>query len=134
MRPGSGWNRRPWATFKTLRGRLTFWYLALLVPLMLVFSTFLYMSVAHSLSREIDRALADKSRRLVGMLGRYGGLLAGSGPRDPLNLPGSSPADAVYDHSGRLIAGADVLSVLPLGGTIQNAPSGRLLFSTVRGA
>ena len=134
MRPASGSHRRPWATFTTLRGRLTFWYLALLVPLMLVFSTFLYMSVAHNLSREIDRALGDKSRRLVSLLGRHGGLVAGAGPRDPLNPPGSSPADAVYDPSGHLIAGADVLSVLPIAGTIQNAPSGRLLFSTVWGA
>lgn len=134
MKAASGLHPRPWATFKTLRGRLTLWYLGLLVPLMLVFSTFLYMSVAHNLSREIDRTLGDKSRRLASMLGRHGGLLAGSGPRDPLTLPGSSPAEAVYDQSGHLIAGTDVLSVLSPAGTIQNAPAGRLFFSTVRGA
>ena len=42
-----------WAGRRTLRGRLTLWYAALLVPLMLGFGVVIYISLAHSLELDI---------------------------------------------------------------------------------
>jgi len=57
-----------WAHRRTIRVRLTLWYVALLAAILLTFGVFLYASLAHTLHDEVDRALADEARNALDTL------------------------------------------------------------------
>lgn len=55
---------------RTLRGRLTIWYLGILTVSLGVFAGLLYFSISRSLYRHHDQELAEEARRLEGVLDR----------------------------------------------------------------
>jgi hypothetical protein len=57
--------RRPWAVLHTIRWQLTLWYVLLLALALLVFSTFLYVSLSRTLYLGLDRRLQTRPRGLA---------------------------------------------------------------------
>ena len=52
-----------WSHARTIRVRLTLWYVALLAAILLTFGAFLYASLSHTLHDAVDSALADEAQR-----------------------------------------------------------------------
>jgi len=117
--------RDAWAHLRTIRVRLTLWYVALLAAILLAFCAFLYTSLAHTLHGEVDRALADEARSALDTLD----------VRDGVAHLGETPDGLV---SGTLVVLADVqgqplnanvpaATVLPLAASAREAGNGPLL-------
>ena len=60
--------RVAWAHGRTIRARLTLWYVALLALILLAFCAFLYLSLARTLHDETDRTLAAEAQRALDTL------------------------------------------------------------------
>ncbi len=58
--------RRPWAVLHMIRWQLTLWYVLLLALALLLFSTFLYVSLARMLYTELDGRLKAERRLASG--------------------------------------------------------------------
>ena len=117
--------RVAWAHRRTIRARLTLWYVALLALILCAFCAFLYFSLSRTLHDETDRALADAAR----------GALDTLDVRDGVAHLGETPDGLV---SGTLVVLADVqgqplnanvpaATVLPLAASAREAGSGPLL-------
>ncbi len=117
--------RGVWAHLRTIRVRLTLWYVALLALILLAFGTFLYASLSRTLHDEVDRALADEARSALDTLD----------VRDGVARLGETPDGLV---SGTLVVLTDVqgqplnanvpaATVLPLAASAREARSGPLL-------
>ncbi len=61
--------RRAVAGPRTIRARLTLWYVALLAVILGGFSALLYLSLAQSLRGDLDRQLVDEARQITATLG-----------------------------------------------------------------
>jgi len=57
-----------WAQLRTIRVRLTLWYVALLAAILLAFGAFLYLSLSRTLHDEVERVLADEAQRILDTL------------------------------------------------------------------
>ena len=60
--------RTAWAHVRTIRVRLTLWYVALLALILLAFCAFLYLSLSRTLHDETDRILAVEAQRVLDTL------------------------------------------------------------------
>jgi len=60
--------RVAWAHGRTIRARLTLWYVALLALILLAFCAFLYLSLSRTLHDETDRTLATEAQRALDTL------------------------------------------------------------------
>lgn len=58
----------PGSRLRTIRVRLTLWYVALLSVILVIFSAFLYLRLAQNLRDETDQALALEARQIEGNL------------------------------------------------------------------
>lgn len=83
---------------RTIRLRLTLWYVALLAIILIGFSTFLYVRLAHNLRDGTDRALTLDAERVLSVLDVQNGKLVLGDAANQI------PADmlvVLYDPSGR---------------------------------
>ena len=64
MRAHARWQRR-WAVLHTIRWQLTLWYVLLLALALLMFSSFLYVSLAQRLSTQHDHRLRAEQRLAI---------------------------------------------------------------------
>lgn len=60
-----GWCSRLWAFLRTIRVRLTLWYVALLAVILITFGAFLYVSLSRALHNELERSLTASSDQLA---------------------------------------------------------------------
>jgi len=73
-----------WVTGRSIRVRLTLWYVVLLGLILVAFSGFLYLSLYRSLHDELDRSLLTEAQRQTATLD-YQNFRFGQGP-DNLEL------------------------------------------------
>ena len=119
---------RAWAGARTIRARLTLWYVALLAAILVGFSAFLYVSLDRNLHAELDRALTTEARRVADALEARGGppLL----PRELEDVPAGTVV-ALYDRTGRLLVANDARQPLPaLADALARAGQGQQTFVT----
>ena len=122
--------RGTWRALRTIRVRLTLWYVGLLAVILLGFSTFLHLNLSRNLYEELDRSLVSYARQLVGNLE----LVAGS-PRfgDEVELLPPGTVAVLYDRSGRqLIANAARQPLLAVVEGLVQATREEQRFNTVR--
>jgi heavy metal sensor kinase len=114
--------RTAWAHLRTIRVRLTLWYVALLAAILLAFGAFLYVSLARTLHDEIDRALSDEARRTLETLDIQNGVVhLGETPEGLV----SGTLVVLADTSGQLVsANAPAASVLPLAASARATRDG----------
>lgn len=114
-----------WALLRTIRVRLTLWYVALLAAILLAFGAFLYASLSRTLHDEVDRALADEAQRTLSMLDVQDGVAHLGDPPEGLV---SGTLIVLADAQGQpLTANAPAAVVLPLAASARDARSGPLL-------
>lgn len=108
-----------WAHLRTIRVRLTLWYVALLALILLAFCAFLYLSLSRALHDEVDRGLADEAQRTLDTLDiQDGSVRLGDAP------DGSAAGTLIIltDPAGRpLHANAPAAALAPL---VAVAPEG----------
>ncbi|MGH2459974.1 MAG: sensor histidine kinase [Chloroflexota bacterium] len=99
------WLRHSASAIRTIRVRLTLWYVALLAVILVSFSSFLYVNLARNLRAELDQSLGTEARRVVASLDIQDGKPSLKGEFDSQE---TGAVIALYDPSGtRLIdAGA----------------------------
>ena len=112
----------------SIRVRLTLWYVALLAGILFAFSGLLYLSLARSLSQELDLTLSTEAQRLVASMDfENGGPQLGDGP-DNLRI---GTVAALYDASGRRLIAYDPRQPLPaLPEALSRAAQGGQTFVT----
>jgi signal transduction histidine kinase len=112
----------------SIRVRLTLWYVALLAGILFAFSGLLYLSLARSLSQELDLTLSTEAQRLVASMDfENGGPQLGDGP-DNLRI---GTVAALYDASGRRLLAYDPRQPLPaLPEALSRAAQGGQTFVT----
>ena len=96
---------------RTVRGRLTLWYVGLLALILVVFSALLHVSLARGLYDELDRGLTAEARQLASELDPE------TGRPSALELAELVPPGfvvAVYDRGGRRVVANDARQPLPL--------------------
>src|SRR3712207_2928537 len=59
---------RPGEGLRTIRWQLTLWYVVLLALALLMFSTFLYLSLSHNLYLQLDRRLQTEQQQVIDAL------------------------------------------------------------------
>jgi len=110
--------RVAWAHRRTIRARLTLWYVALLALILCAFCAFLYFSLSRTLHDETDRALADAAR----------GALDTLDVRDGVAHLGDTPAGTIVvlaDAQGRpLNANVPTTALAPLAASARAAHAG----------
>ncbi|MBI2911236.1 MAG: HAMP domain-containing protein [Chloroflexi bacterium] len=122
--------RRIWRGLRTIRVRLTLWYVGLLAVILLGFSTFLFFNLSRNLYDELDRSLVSYARQLVGNL-----VVVGGSPRfgDEVELLPPGTVAVLYDRSGRqLIANAARQPLLAVVEGLVQATREEQRFNTVR--
>jgi len=117
--------RTAWAHLRTIRVRLTLWYVALLAAILLAFGAFLYVSLSRTLHDEVDRALADEARRTLESLDIQDGVVhLGETPEGLV----SGTLVVLADTGGQLVsANAPAASVLPFAASARATRDGPLL-------
>jgi heavy metal sensor kinase len=118
-----------WGHLRTIRVRLTLWYVALLAVTLLAFGVFLYFNLSRNLHDEADQSLALDARRLIATLDIEDGrprLIEG-----PESLrPGTIAA--LYDPTGRrLLADQRSLSPPTMSRALLRAAQGQQTLTTV---
>lgn len=127
---------RLWLSRKTIRVRLTLWYVALLTLGLVGFSALLYFSLSQTLFAELDRALAAEGGQMNAEVEidvdkkRHGERLKFDEKEDELE-PGD--AVALYDLAGTRVFANDRshLPPVPAGEALARAAQGKHAFSTV---
>jgi membrane protein implicated in regulation of membrane protease activity len=105
MPPGSGRLHRALRRLRTIRVRLTLWYVALLAVILLAFSAFLYLSLERSLRSELDQSLVTTAGQVTATLDNVDGRL-GIGGDAPDTLP-SGTMVVLYDRTGQQVLALD---------------------------
>jgi len=117
--------RVAWAHRRTIRVRLTLWYVALLAAILLAFGAFLYASLAHTLHDEVDRALADEARTALDTLDVRDGVAHLADTPDGLV---SGTLVVLTDDQGRpLTANVPAVALVPFAESARAARDGPLL-------
>lgn len=124
-----GWVRGIGAFLRTIRVRLTLWYVALLAVILVAFSASLYVSLSRSLHAELDRSLETEAQRLAATLDIQDGHLSLSGESDVLP-PGA--VVALYDRTGTHVVATTRQSLRFVTGALAQAAQGRTSLETVR--
>lgn len=122
--------RRAWANLRTIRVRLTLWYVALLAVILAAFSAFLYVDLSRSLHDEVDRLLRSEAQRLIATLDIEDGQPRfGDGPD---NLQVGTVA-ALYDPTGQHLLANDPRQPLPaVAEALGRAAQGQQTLTTIR--
>jgi heavy metal sensor kinase len=95
---------------RTVRVRLTLWYVLLLSLILAVFCTFLYARLAHDLRAELDRSLSTQATQVFTLLNAED---ARSAIADAANELQPGTAIALYDATGGRVVASDPTTVLP---------------------
>jgi heavy metal sensor kinase len=112
---------------RTIRVRLTFWYMALLALILVGFSAFLYVSLSRSLRGEADHILASDAQQVSSSLDIQNGQ-----PQIGESPPTGSVV-ALYTTSGQLLAASDARTpVPPLLSALHGMTPGQRAYTTVR--
>ncbi|MHB8618944.1 MAG: sensor histidine kinase [Chloroflexota bacterium] len=122
---------RGWALPRTIRARLTLWYVALLAIILVAFSAFLYLNLSRTLRVAEDQALRADAGQIAASLDIQNGQ-----PR--LNdLPiatGSGSVVSLYDARGkRVLGGTGLHEPLAAAGALTRAAAGTPSIGTVNG-
>ncbi len=122
--------RRAWPKLRTIRVRLTLWYVALLSVILAAFSVFLYVNLSRSLHDEVDRSLRSEAQRLIATLDIEDGQpRLGDGPD---NLQVGTVA-ALYDPTGQRLLANDPRQPLPaMAEALSWAVQGQQTLTTIR--
>lgn len=121
--------RRAWTVLRTIRVRLTLWYVALLAVILVAFSAFLYASLSHNLHAQLDGVLEAEAQRLVATLDIQNG--HPSLPEESDLLPPGAVV-ALYDRTGTRILATTRQSRRFATGALIQAVQGRTSLETVR--
>lgn len=115
---------------RSIRVRLTLWYVALLAIILVAFSTVLYASLARGLNAQLDVSLSTEAERLIASLDvENGALHLGEGP-DNLSV---GTVGALYDASGQVLLAYDPRQPLPaLPQALNAAARGQQTYATAR--
>ena len=114
--------RAAWAHGRTIRARLTLWYVALLALILLAFCAFLYLSLSRTLHDEVDRALADEARGVLETLDVRDGVAHLGDTPDGL---ASGTIVVLADTRGHpLTANVPATALLPLAAAARGARDG----------
>jgi heavy metal sensor kinase len=112
--------RRGWAALRSLRVRLTLWYVALLAAILVGFSVFLYASLARNLGAELDRSLVELQPRVADSVDIRG---RGIDVGDLADELGADALVAVYSLTGeQVLAGGSSRSRAGLGSALAALP------------
>lgn len=95
---------------RSIRVRLTLWYVALLAVILAAFSGVLYVSLSRSLQGELDLTLSTEARRLVSTMDLENGRPTLGDGVDNLNI---GTVAALYDGTGRRLLLNDPRQPLP---------------------
>ena len=122
--------RRGWVVLRTIRVRLTLWYVVLLAAILVVFAMFLYLNLARSLHAELDRSLEVEAQQINAMVGLDKGRPEFKGRADRLE-PGMLVV--LQDLAGRRVFANDDDQHLPnLAEALSRASQGDQTLSTVQ--
>ena len=114
---------------RTIRVRLTLWYVVLLAVILVAFGAFLYLSLARSLYAELDRSLEDEAQQVDAMVDLAKGRPEFKGRADRLE-PGTLVV--LQDLGGRRVfANDDDQPVPSLAEALTRASQGSQTLSTV---
>jgi hypothetical protein len=100
-----------WEWLRSIRVRLTLWYVVLLGIILIAFSVFLYTNLARNLRAGADDSLASEAQRVVASLDIEDGPLALDGTPD--GMPAGTVA-ALYDANGQRVFATDSRAIQPL--------------------
>jgi hypothetical protein len=115
-----GWPRRAWAALRTVRVRLTLWYVALLAVILVGFSVVLYISLERNLRAELDRWLAEREQHIADNVEIKNGRIDLGDAADEL---GSDALLAVYSLTGsQVVGGGSARSRATLGPMLAALP------------
>ena len=91
---------------RSVRVRLTVWYLAILFATLVIFAVVIYLGIAHDLRSEMDSTLEQVGLKVVDV---------GSGGRPRLDRDAVPPgyAASLHDRAGRVLAFAGAQEALP---------------------
>lgn len=89
--------RRLIVSIRTIRVRLTLWYVMLLAIILVTFSAFLYLTLAHNLDTELDRSLGAEAQRIIASIDLQDGQPSLNGEFDPQS---TGIVVALYSRTG----------------------------------
>jgi signal transduction histidine kinase len=125
--------------FRSLRFKLTLWYVFILAVLLVSFSTLLYFTLEKSLFRDVDNKLQSLAALIASEsaspLSRFGFSDLDQALEQSLNLKPIGKFIQVLDESGRIGRKSENLRnvQLPISLTaLQNAAKGKATFETIR--
>ena len=122
--------RSGWVVLRTIRVRLTLWYVVLLAVILVAFSAFLYLNLAWSLYAELDRSLEGEAQQVTAMVDLEKGRLEFKGRADRLE-PGTLVV--LRDLAGRRVfANDDDQPVASPDEALSRASQGNQTLSTVQ--
>jgi len=117
-------------TLRTIRARLTLWYVLLLAIILVAFSGFLLLTLALDLQKVVDQSLTNEAQQVQGNLQDGNGQL--SLGQNPDLLP-PAYAVALYDPTGKHLIASDPGQPLPvLASALRRASKGHETFTTIQ--
>lgn len=84
-------------SIRTIRVRLTLWFVMLLAIILVTFSAFLYLTLAHNLDAELNRSLGAEAQRIIASIDLQDGQPALNGEFDPQS---TGIVVALYSRTG----------------------------------
>ncbi len=121
---------RVWTLGRTIRFRLTLWYVALLAVILCIFCTFLYLNLARSLQAELDRSLASTADGVLANLDEANGNFHLD---DAYDLVSTGTMVVIYDSSSQVLLNGNPhqppLPLLP--DALSAIPDGRAVYGYV---
>jgi heavy metal sensor kinase len=117
---------RAWPGGRSIRVRLTLWYVVLLGVILLAFSSFLYVSLSRSLHEEVDRSLIGEAQRQLASLDLENGRPNLGEPTVELGT-----TTILYDATGQRVLASAANQPLPrLPAALAAAARGQDTFAT----
>ena len=114
--------------FKTIRVRLTLWYIALLALILLAFSAALYLTLAHSLYQQVDSTLRVNAEQLAGAVNIEQGQInfqsSEGDSSEAANIRASGYLVRLVDANGRVADTSARLATLPVSSAALDAARG----------
>ncbi len=93
--------RAAWTQSRTIRVRLTLWYVTLLALILIAFSAFLYLSLSRTLRDQVERDLAGEAQRVLATLDIQDGVVRLG---DATDGPTSGTLVALSEANGQLLS------------------------------
>jgi heavy metal sensor kinase len=124
------WLQHAWEGVRSIRVRLTLWYVALLGLILVVFSAVLYLSLSRNLHDEVDRSLAAEAQRQLASLDVENGAPSLAEGPDMLQV---GTVAVLYDRAGQHVLANDPRQPLPvLAEALARAAQGQETFMTTQ--